>query len=69
MAEALFCELQGRAGGHEVRSAGTASHASRRLTTRDLAWADVIGVMEARHLEMIRQHWPHHADKVIVLDV
>ena len=69
VAETLAHELQGRSGRHEMRSVGTASHAARRLTTRDLAWADVIGVMETRHLEMIEQHWPHHADKVIVLDV
>jgi len=68
-AEALFCELQGQAGHHEVRSVGTASHAARRLTTRDLSWADVIGVMETRHLELIRRHWPHHVPKVVVLEV
>jgi predicted protein tyrosine phosphatase len=48
---------------------GTASHAARRLTTRDLAWAEVIAVMEPRHLDVIRRHWPHHAEKVIVLDI
>ena len=68
-AETLFRELQGGVGRHEVRSVGTASHAARRITTRDLAWADVIAVMEARHLDAIRRHWPHHADKVVVLDV
>ena len=25
--------------------------------------------MESRHLEVIRRYWPHHADKVVVLDV
>ena len=68
-AETLFRELQGRTGRHEVRSVGTASHAARRLTTRDLAWADVIAVMEPRHLDVIRRHWPHHAEKAMVLDV
>src|SRR5439155_18221289 len=68
-AEALFRELQGRSGGHDVRSVGTASHAARRLTTRDLAWAHVVAAMEPRHLDVIRQHWPHHAEKVMVLDV
>jgi len=41
-----------------------ASHAARRITTRDLAWADVIAVMESRHLNAIRRHWPHHVEKV-----
>jgi len=68
-AETLFHELQGRSGRHDVRSVGTASHAARRITTRDLAWADIVAVMEPRHLDMIRQYWPHHADKAMVLDV
>jgi len=68
-AETLFRELQGDAGRHEVRSVGTASHAARRITTRDLAWADVIAVMEARHLDTIRRHWPHHVEKVMVLEI
>src|SRR2546426_12820061 len=68
-AETLFHELQGTSARHEVRSVGTASHAARRLTTRDLAWADVVGAMESRHVEMIRRYWPHHAGKVVVLDV
>src|SRR2546426_4922843 len=68
-AETLFRELQGGSGLHEVRSVGTASHAARRITTRDLAWADVVAVMEARHRDAIRRHWPHHAEKVMVLEV
>lgn len=53
----------------EVRSAGIASTAPRRLTTRELAWADVVVVMEDTHLAFIRRHWPDHARKVRVLDV
>jgi predicted protein tyrosine phosphatase len=68
-AETLFRELQGGVGRHEVRSVGTASHAARRITTRDLAWADVIAVMESRHLDAIRRHWPHHVEKVMVLEI
>ena len=51
------------------RSEGTASYAARRLTTRDLAWADVVGAMESRHVEMICRYWPHHAGIVVVLGV
>jgi predicted protein tyrosine phosphatase len=68
-AETLFSELQGRPGRHEVRSVGTASHAARRITTRDLAWAEVIAVMEPRHLDAIRRHWPRHIEKVMVLEI
>jgi protein-tyrosine-phosphatase len=69
VAERLFRELQGSAGRHAVRSVGTAPHAARRLTTRDLAWADVVGVMEAGHLDIIRKYWPRYAGKIVVLGV
>src|SRR2546428_3400417 len=68
-AETLFRELQGGTGRHEVRSVGTAAHAARRLTTRDLAWADVVAVMEPAHVKVIRTHWPHHVRKAVVLGV
>lgn len=54
---------------YRARSAGLGLHAARRLTTRDLAWADLVAVMEAEHLEVIRRQWPRHAGKVRVLDV
>jgi len=69
VAEGLFRELQSGAARHEGRSVGTAAHAARRLTTRDLAWADVVAVMEPAHVEVIRAHWPHHERKAIVLGV
>jgi lipopolysaccharide/colanic/teichoic acid biosynthesis glycosyltransferase/predicted protein tyrosine phosphatase len=69
LAEALFRELQGAAGAHQARSAGTGPRAPRRLTTRDLAWADLVAVMETEHLAVIRQDWPRHAGKVVVLGV
>jgi len=69
VAERLFRELQGESGRHEVRSVGTASHAARRLTTRDVAWADVIAVMEVPHQEAIQRYWPHYATKVRVLEI
>jgi predicted protein tyrosine phosphatase len=68
MAAAVFHELWSQEG-HEARSAGLAPSAIRRLTTRDLAWADVVAVMELQHLIAIRQRWPRHAAKVRVLDV
>ena len=68
-AEAAFRELVGPAAGHETRSAGTGSAATRRLTTRELAWADVVAVMEAEHLAEIRRFWPNHARKVRVLGI
>jgi predicted protein tyrosine phosphatase len=42
---------------------------ARQLSTRDLAWADVVAVMEVGHLDLIQRQWPDHAGKVRVLDV
>src|SRR5215475_10149955 len=69
MAETVFQELFGKDGPHVARTAGTAWHAPRRLTTRDLAWAHVVAAMEDTHRDFIRNLWPHHAWKVVVLGV
>jgi lipopolysaccharide/colanic/teichoic acid biosynthesis glycosyltransferase/predicted protein tyrosine phosphatase len=69
LAATVFLERHGAAGAHEARAAGTAAHAPRRLTTRDVAWADLVAVMEQEHVALIRRYWPHHAPKVVVLDV
>ena len=69
MAAAIFQELAGPGSPHAARSAGTASDAARRLTTRDVAWADVVAVMEPGHLAQIRRWWPRHAGKARVLQV
>lgn len=66
---AIVRELAGEGTRHLARSAGTAPGAPRRLTTRDLAWADVIAVMEPEQLAVIRRHWPDYAPKARVLDV
>ena len=47
----------------------TGSWATRRLTTRDLAWAALVVVMESRHRAEIRSLWPDHVSKVRVLAV
>jgi FlaA1/EpsC-like NDP-sugar epimerase/predicted protein tyrosine phosphatase len=69
VAEAIFRELVGADRRHMARSAGTASYASRRVTTRELAWADVVAVMEPAHLTAIGEHWPDHAGRALVLGV
>jgi lipopolysaccharide/colanic/teichoic acid biosynthesis glycosyltransferase/predicted protein tyrosine phosphatase len=69
MAEAIFNELQGRQGRHHAYSVGISSHAPRRLTTRDIAWADIVAVMENWQRQMIQTRWPGHVAKVAVLDV
>jgi predicted protein tyrosine phosphatase len=69
LAAAILLELAGPAAPYAARSVGTASWAMRRLTTRDLAWADVVAVMEPRHLADVQGLWPEHAAKVRVLGV
>ena len=69
MAEAIFRELAGGDGRHETRSAGLGTRAVHRLTTRDLSWADVVAVMEARHAVEIERLWPDYSRKVHVLGV
>ena len=41
----------------EVRSAGVSPTSRRRLARPDLAWADVVMVMEHRHAERIRANF------------
>ena len=38
----------------QVRSAGTSSKARRRLSVKDIRWADLIIVMEEKHRQRIR---------------
>lgn len=69
MAVEIFRELVGRGDAHEARAVGTAPGASRRLRTRELAWAEVVAVMEEAHLAEIRRHWPDQVGKVRVLGI
>lgn len=49
-AEAVFNGL----GGHQVRSAGTETGARIRVTAGQLGWADLIFIMEKRHLHRLQ---------------
>lgn len=67
-AEALFGELT-LGGAHEARSAGTSPAARHPLTEEDLAWADIVAVMEPAHREFLGRHWPSHLPKVRVFGI
>ena len=55
------------AGGHQVRSAGTAEGARIRVTAGHVGWADLIFVMEKRHLGRLREKFPEElAGKPVV---
>jgi predicted protein tyrosine phosphatase len=67
--QVLTWSVGGR-GDHEARSAGVdPDSGGRPVTRRDVAWADVICVMEAEHDAYIRKHWPAEARKVRVLGI
>lgn len=42
----------------EVRSAGVSPESRRRVTARDLAWADLVLTMERKQTERLRQQFP-----------
>ena len=44
--------------GVSTRSAGTASSARHQVTVADLQWADVVVVMEQKHLTRLRADFP-----------
>ncbi len=44
--------------GYQVRSAGTQSSARIVINEGHLAWADLIFVMEKRHLSLLRRKFP-----------
>ena len=54
----------------EVRSAGIRPDAKRRLSEKDLRWADVIFVMEREHQQWIQEHFRDTAlPPIQVLDI
>jgi predicted protein tyrosine phosphatase len=73
VAEQIFQVLTWSVGGrgeHEGRSAGVDPYpGGRPITGRDVAWADVICVMEPEHEAYIRKRWPGQAEKVRVLGI
>ena len=56
---------------HSVRSAGTSPKARRTVNAKDIAWADLIFVMEEKHKSHLRSSFPaqtKHA-AIHVLDI
>lgn len=54
----------------EVRSAGLRAESPRRVTERDLRWADVIFVMESEHRSTLKQRFAGCAfPDIEVLDI
>jgi len=57
--------------GHEVRSAGTENNARIKVTSGHIGWADIIFVMEKKHLRRIQEKFRDilRDKKVIILDI
>lgn len=54
----------------KVRSAGTSASARRRISERDLNWADLILVMENKHKKAIANQYRYlDIPPIIVLDI
>lgn len=53
----------------KTRSAGTSRHARHTLTVKDIAWADLIMVMESRHKDIVQQSFNTQAKKILVLNI
>ena len=56
---------------HSVRSAGTSPNARRTVNAKDIAWADLIFVMEEKHKSRMRSAFPQQAKHaaIHVLDI
>jgi protein-tyrosine phosphatase len=54
-----------------VRSAGTASNARVKISSTIITWADLIFVMERKHLEILARVFPSQIKnkKIICLDI
>jgi len=57
--------------GYEVRSAGTEPNARIKVTSGHIGWADVVFVMEKKHLRRIRDRFGYILEnkKIINLDI
>ncbi len=56
-------------GAHEARSAGISASCPRPISGEDLAWADIVGVMEEGHRAFIFDRWPEALPKIRVLGI
>jgi len=51
----------------EKRGILVQGHAARQMTAQEAEWADLILVMENRHMRMIEESWPEMKSKVALL--
>jgi predicted protein tyrosine phosphatase len=56
---------------HAARSAGTSDKARVKVNHKMIAWADVIFVMERKHLQILKQRFSEHINgkNLMILDI
>jgi len=56
---------------HNARSAGTSNKARIKVNLKLIAWADIIFVMERKHLQILKQLFPEDISvkNLVVLDI
>jgi predicted protein tyrosine phosphatase len=56
---------------HKARSAGTSAKARIKVNAKMIAWADVIFVMERKHLQILKQLFPEAiaGKPITILDI
>ena len=54
---------------HQARSAGTSDKALIKINQKMIDWADVIFLMERKHMDIVRQRFDLSDQMLIVLDI
>lgn len=54
---------------HHARSAGTSDKARIKVNQKMIDWANVIFVMERKHMDMIRQLFSFDQQQLVLLDI
>jgi len=56
---------------HSAKSAGTEPSARTKLTSKLIAWADIIFAMEKRHKQRMMENFPFETEgkKIVVLNI
>jgi predicted protein tyrosine phosphatase len=54
---------------YQARSAGTSDKARIKVNQKMIDWADVIFVMERKHMDMIRQRFSFDQQQLVLLNI
>jgi predicted protein tyrosine phosphatase len=54
---------------HQARSAGTSDKARIKVSQKMIDWADVVFVMERKHLDILKQRFDFQDQTLIMLDI